>query len=131
MAAFAQTPAGWQTMKDRKELCQISVPAGWTADRPGSLTSANKSASLIFSGKPKSGSFAEITRIARDMLKPAKSLEDTANKTWFLETSKIPGQTAWYLALNTKPVCEVEIKFKDAAFEATAKQILGSLTSTK
>jgi len=56
MAAFAQTPAGWQTMKDRKELCQISVPAGWTADRPGSLTSANKSASLIFSGKPKSGS---------------------------------------------------------------------------
>ena len=132
-AALAQTPAGWQTMKDKKQLCQISVPAGWTADKimVSSLSAPDKTASLIFSSKPESASFADITKMAKDMFKPAKSFEDTANKTWFAETAKIPGQTAWYLALNTKPVCEVEIKFKDAAFEATAKQIVSSLKSTR
>ena len=133
LGAFAQTPAGWQTMKDRKQLCQISVPAGWTADKenPGALASADKSASVIFSGKPRSGSFADVTRIAKNVFKPVKSLEDTANKMWFVGTPKIPGQTEWYLALNTKPICEAEITFKHAAFEATAKQIVGSLKSAQ
>ena len=93
--------------------------------------SRSKSASLNFAGKPKSGSFVDVTKIARSVFKPLKSLEDTTNKTWFVAAPKIPGQTAWYFAVNTKPICEAEIQFKDAAFEATAKQIVGSLKSTK
>jgi len=131
LAAFAQTPAGWQTMKDRKQLCQISVPAGWTADRSGALASADKSASVIFSGKPRSGSFAEVIAIAKRLFKPVKTIEESATRMWFVATPKIAGQTEWYLAVNTKPICEAEIAFKNPAFEATAKQIVGSLKSTK
>jgi len=133
LAAYAQAPAGWHSMKDRKQLCQISVPAGWTADKEkvGTLASADKSASVIFSGKPRSGSFAEVIAIAKRLFKPVKTIEESATRTWFVATPKIAGQTEWYLAVNTMPICEAEIAFKNPAFEATAKQIAGSLKSTK
>jgi hypothetical protein len=132
-AAFAQTPAGWQTMKERKQACQISVPAGWTADKimPGNLTSPDKKANVILGAKPDSASYADITKMAKDMFKPTSTMEDSPNKTFFVEKSGKPGQTAWYVAINTKPVCEAQITFEGAGFEATAKQIAGSLKSAK
>lgn len=132
-SAVAQTPAGWQVMKEKKQLCQISVPAGWTADKimPGSLTSPDKLASITLGAKPDGVGFADTSKMAKDMFKPVKTFEDTANKTFFVEKGNIPAIITWYVALNTKPVCEAEIKFKGAGYEATATQIANSLKSTK
>jgi hypothetical protein len=134
LTAAAQTPAGWQVMKDKKQLCQISVPAGWIADKimPGSLTAGDKKASLIFSSKPDGVSYGEIARAAKDMFKPTQTFEETVSRTWFVSTPDRGSKgTTWYSAINSKPVCEVEIKFQDPTFEANAKLIVNSLKSTK
>jgi hypothetical protein len=132
--ATGQTPAGWQVMKDRKQLCQISTPAGWTADKimPGSITAGDKKASAIFGSKPADATYAEIVKMAKDMFKPTKIFEETGTRTWFAsapETGK-KGMN-WYVAMSTNPVCEAQIQFSDPAFETSAKQIVNSLKSTK
>ena len=78
LSAAAQD-SGWQVLKDRKQLCQISVPGGWTADKimPGSVTSPDKKSSVIFGSKPASVDYAA----ARDSLKShiKKLVEQLAN----------------------------------------------------
>jgi hypothetical protein len=137
LAAFtasAQSPAGWQTAKDRKQLCQMNVPAGWTADRimASLFTSPDKKSNVLFSSKPAGVTYADIAKMAKDMFKPVKTFEDTGTRVWFVSTQE-HGKigTTWYVALNTNPVCEAQIQFQDAAFEATAKQMIASLKSTK
>jgi hypothetical protein len=134
LSAVAQTPAGWQVMKDKKQLCQISVPAGWTADKimPGSLQSADRKTSVIFSSKPEGATYGDIAKMAKDMFNPTKTFEETATRTWFVSTPDrgVKG-TTWYAVINSKPVCEVQITFGDPAFEASAKSIVNSLKSTK
>ena len=132
--AAAQTPADWQVMKDKKQLCQISVPAGWTADKimPSSLTAPDKKTSLIFSNKPASATYDQIAKGAKDMFKPTKTFEETGKRTWFVSTPG-PGAkgTTWYAVVSTSPICEVELKFQDPAFEPNAKLIVNSLKLTK
>ncbi len=132
--ASAQTPDGWQVMKDRKQQCQIAVPPGWTADKimPGNLTAADKKASAIFSSKPAGVTYADIVKMAKDMFKPVKTIEETGSRTWFVSKPTAgPATTTWYVAMSTNPVCEAEIKFQDPAFEASAKQMVNSLKLAK
>ncbi len=129
--ASAQSPAGWQVMKDKKQLCQISVPQAWTADKimPGSLTAGDKKASLIFGSKPTGITYVDIVKMAKDMFKPVKMFEEGANRTWFASAPK--KGSSWYAVINTSPVCEVQIDFQDPGFEATAKQVVNSLKVVK
>jgi hypothetical protein len=129
----AQTPAGWQVMKDKKQLCQIAVPAGWTADRimVSSLTAPDNKASLIFSNKPASSTYADIVKMAKDMFKPIKTFEDGPARTWFQSAPEAKKGTTWYAAISSAPVCEVQIQFQNPAFEASAKQIVNSLKAVK
>ena len=131
-AAQAQSPAGWQVMKDRKQQCKIAVPPGWTADSlmPGSVTAPDKKASVIFSGKPAGATYAQISTMAKDMFKPAKVFEENGMRVWFA-SAPARGGSSWYVALNTSPVCDAQIEFKDPAFEATAKQMINSLNPAK
>ncbi len=134
LSAAAQTPAGWQVAKDRKQLCQLSVPAGWTADKimPSSLTAADKKGSVVFSHKPASVSYADLVKMAKEMFKPVKIFEESGSRTWFAAQPG-PGQTgtSWYVAMNSSPVCEAQITFKNAAFEESAKQMVNSLKPVK
>jgi hypothetical protein len=131
LCVAGQSPAGWQVMKDKKQLCQISVPAGWTADKimPSSLTAGDKKASVIFSNKPADVTYADIVKMAKDMFKPVKTFEEGPNRTWFSSAAK--KGSSWYAVINTKPVCEVQVDFQDPGFEASAKQIVGSLKVVK
>jgi hypothetical protein len=130
----AQAPAGWQVMKDRKQQCQIAVPPDWTADKimTTHLTAPDKKANLIFSSKPASATYADIVKMAKEMFKPVKTFEETASRTWFVST---PGRgkmgTTWYVAMSSSPVCEAQIEFEDAGFEASAKQMVNSLKAAK
>jgi len=130
----AAQDAGWQVLKDRRQLCQISVPPGWTADRimAGNVTSPDKKSNVIFGGKPASVDYATIVKSAKDMFKPVKTIEETAARTWFVEAQPAgkPG-TTWYLALSSSPVCEAQIRFADASFESSAKQMANSLKPVK
>jgi hypothetical protein len=132
--AYAQTPAGWQVVKDRKQLCQVAVPPGWTADKimPGNLTAPDKKANVIVGGKPAGVTYADIVKMAKEMFKPVKMFEETASRTWFASTpDRGKKGTSWYVAMNTAPVCEAQIEFQDPAFEGDAKQMIASLKSAK
>jgi hypothetical protein len=134
LTAAAQNPAGWQVLKDRKQMCQIAVPPDWTADKimPSNVTSPDKKANVIFGSKPASVDYATIVKMAKDMFKPSKTIEDTANRTWFVASpDRGKAGPKWYVALPTSPVCEAQITFEDAPFEATAKQMVNSLKSAK
>jgi len=130
--ADAQSPSGWQVLKDRKQACQIAVPTGWTADKmmPGNVTAPDKKANVIFGGKPPGVTYADIIKMAKEMFKPVKTFDESASRTWFASAAK-GASSLWYIALNTAPVCEAQIEFRDAAFEADAKQMIASLKSAK
>src|ERR1035441_7128735 len=56
-AASAQVvPAGWQVVKDLKNLCQIAVPADWTPDKlvKSFVTAADKKANAVIHALPRS-----------------------------------------------------------------------------
>jgi hypothetical protein len=132
--APAQTPAGWQVMKDRKQICQIALPADWTADKTmvSNVTAPDKKANVIFSSKPASASYADIVKMAEDMFKPVKTFEETAGRTWFASTPDRGRKgTAWYVAMSSSPVCEAQIVFEDLSFEASANQMVNSLKPVK
>jgi hypothetical protein len=130
--ATAQATAGWQVLKDRKQLCQISVPAGWTADKimPGNVTAPDKKAKVIFGSRPAGVTYADIVKMAKEMFKPVKTFEESAARTWFASAAK-GTSSSWYVAMSTAPVCEARIEFQDAAFETDAKQMAASLKSAK
>ena len=133
-AAAQDAPAGWKIVKDRKQTCQMAVPSDWTgtAIMPSNLTSPDKKSNVIFSGKPATATYDQIVKMATDMFKPAKMIEEGAKRTWFVSTPR-PGKTgtSWYVALSTSPVCEAQIEFQDASFEASAKQMVNSLKPSK
>jgi len=125
-----ETPAGWKVVKDRKQTCQMSVPPDWTANAimPSNLTAPDKKANVTFGSKPASMSYADLVKAAKGMFKPVKMIEETASRTWYVaESARGKSGTTWYIAVATSPVCEAQIAFEDAAFEATAKQIAKSL----
>ena len=131
-SVFAQTPAGWQVMKDRKGQCQMAVPPAWVADKimPGSVAAADRSANVVFSGKPAEVTYQQIAGMAKEMFKPVKVFEESASRTWFA-SAPAHGKSSWYVVLGTKPVCEAQIEFKDPSFEATARQMVESLKPVK
>ena len=132
LTAQAQTPAGWQLMKDKKQLCQMAVPPGWTADKimPSMVAAPDKKASLVFSNKPDGVSYADLAKMAKDMFTPATTIEDSTKRTYFTSAPK-NGKSSIYILLNSTPKCEAQVEFRDPAFEATAKQMLETLKPVK
>lgn len=123
---FAAFGSAQQVMKDKKQLCQITAPTGWTADKimPGSITSPDRKSSAVFSSKP-DANYADTAKMAKEMFKPTQIFEETPKKTSFASAKSV------YVVLNTSPVCEAQVEFKDPSFAPTAKQMIDSLKSTK
>ena len=124
------TPAGWKVIKDKKQLCQMAVPADWVADKimTSQLTAPDGKTNALLGAKPEGATYAQISGMAKDMFKPAKSFDATSTRTWFEEAQGAnKNKTSWYAVINTTPVCEVQVEFFDQAFEASAKKIVESL----
>ena len=85
-AASAQTvPAGWQVVKDNKNLCQIAVPADWTPDKlvKSFATSPDKKANAVIHALAPNANYAQSMATAKQMMIPIKVFEDTPLRTWF------------------------------------------------
>lgn len=134
-AAAQSVPAGWKIVKDRKQHCQIAVPADWTTDKilTSQATAPDKSASALVHGiPPGAATYADTVKAAKGLYKPIKTFEESGSRTWY-STAPDPGQTgtSWYVATGGAQVCDAQILFKTPASEATAKQIVMSLTPVK
>jgi cytoskeletal protein RodZ len=130
-AASAQTvPAGWQVVKDNKNLCQLAVPADWTPDKLAKsfVTAADKKANAVIHALAPNANYAQSMATAKQLMIPVKMFEDTAQRTWFsvARGNGKPG-SSWYVATGGSQICTAQIDFDDPAFEATAKKIVDSI----
>jgi hypothetical protein len=135
VAASEQTvPAGWQVVKDNKNLCQIAVPADWTPDKlvKSFVSSPDKKASAVIHPLAPNANYAQSMATAKQLMIPIKMFEDTPLRTWFAiaRANGKPG-TSWYVATGGSQICTAQIDFDDPAFEATAKKIGDSVGKAK
>lgn len=135
-SAFAQTvPSGWKVVKDKQGACQVAVPSDWTTDKIVSsfAKSPDGKANAVPHGLRSGQAFPEATSLAKQMLKPSKTIEDSGKRLWYAYegSSSSSGGTNWYVAVPGTPVCTAQIGFKDPAAEETAKKIALSLTQAK
>ena len=124
-------PAGWKVVKDTKGACQLAVPPDWAVDG-SSAKSPDGNTDAVPHGQRAGLGFSEATGIAKSVMKPAKILEDSANRLWytFENTNGKPG-TNYYVAVATAPVCTAQVSFKNATAEDTAKKIAVTLGKAK
>ena len=128
-------PAGWKVIKDRQGKCQFAVPADWVPDQfsKSFLNSPDGKANAVASPQSAGKSFAEATAMAKQLMVPTKTVEDSAKRLWYVYEDSGPsnGKTNWYVAVPSNPVCGMQVTFKGAAMEDTAKKIALSLTQAK
>jgi hypothetical protein len=133
---YAQdVPGGWKVVKDSRGHCQFAVPADWVSDKllKSFMMSADGKASAVASSAA-SGPFASVTATARQLMVPKTTIEDSAKRLWYAYETQMSvqkGTTEWYVAVPTDPVCAMQISFKGAAMEDSAKKIALSLTQAK
>lgn len=130
-----EVPSGWKVVKDKRATCQIAVPADWVSDKLVSsfVSSPDGGANAVAHGQRAGQSFADATSLAKQMMKPSKTIEDSAKRVWYAYdgANTAQGATNWYIAVAGSPVCTAQITFKTAASEDTAKKIALSLTQPK
>jgi hypothetical protein len=128
-------PGGWKVIKDRQGKCQFAVPTDWVPDQfsKSFLNSPDGKASAVASPASAGKSFAEATAMAKQLMVPTKTVEDSGKRLWYVYEDSGPsnGKTNWYVAVPSNPVCGMQITFKGAAMEDTAKKIALSLTQAK
>jgi hypothetical protein len=130
-----EVPGGWKTVKDSRGHCQFAVPADWAPDKlmKSFMNSADGSANAVASSAA-SGPFASVTGMAKQTMVPKNTIEDSSKRLWYVYETQMSvqkGRTEWYVAVPTDPVCAMQISFKGAAMEDTAKKIALSLTQAK
>ena len=133
---YAQdVPGGWKVVKDARGRCQFAVPPDWVADSlmKSFQMSADKTASAVASSAA-SGPFASVTSRAKELMVPKKTIEDSGKRLWYVYETQIgaqKGNTQWYVAVPTSPVCAMQIDFKGSAMEDIATKIARSLAQAK
>jgi hypothetical protein len=130
-----EVPAGWKAVKDSRGHRQFAVPADWVSDKLSKsfMISADGNANAVASSAA-SGPFAKVTANAKQTMEPKTAIEDSAKRLWYVYETQISvqkGRTEWYVAVPTDPVCAMQISFKGAAMEDTAKKIALSLMQAK
>ena len=121
-----------QIVVDRKNACQMSVPADWKASSilKGSASSPDKMDSVIMSSTSQGQSLNDAKTVMQGIYKPVKVLEDSAQRFWYeyVVPNNQNGKTrAWYVGIPVKGnVCGAQITMKDGN-EAAAKNIAMSL----
>lgn len=121
-----------QTLVDRKNACQVMIPADWKADSliKGSASSADNTESIVLSSTSAGQSLNDAKGVMQQMYKPVKVLEDSANRFWYeyVPPNNTNGKTrAWYVGIALKGnVCGAQITMKDGN-EAVAKTLAMSV----
>jgi hypothetical protein len=123
-------PSGWKVVKDKKGTCQMAVPADWVTDKllVSNATSPDNKSSAVVHGASPDQSFAEATDMVKQVIKPAKILEDSGKRLRYVYegNGSAAGATNWYAAVPGKPVCTMQVTFRAPVLEETAKKIIMS-----
>lgn len=132
LSTAAAALAADQIVVDRKNACQMSVPADWKIDAfiKSSASSPDKMESAIVSSTNRGQSLNDAKGVMQQMYKPVKVLEDSAQRFWYeyVPPNNQNGKTrAWYVGIPLKGnVCGAQITMKDGN-EALAKTIAMSV----
>jgi len=130
-----EMPSGWKVVKDLQGKCQLAVPPDWVPDSlvKSFVNSADGKSNAVAHPSRPGQSFSEVTALAKQVMPPTKSLEDSAQRVWYAYTTNnsAQGATNWYIAVPGTPICTAQVTFKVAADEAIAKKIALSLTQAK
>jgi len=134
LAAPAQTPSGWKTIKDAKAICQISVPTEWSPLSESNGAAIFKDASTAIAVvtaqpgqefKPLTAGFLRSIELPKDKL-----FENTAKRIFYQDqTSRGPDDTSAYsISVPSKSgTCSAHVAFAPSIPAETAKKIALSL----
>lgn len=132
LSSIAAAVAADQLITDRKNECQMSVPADWKLNPmiKGSAKSAQGTESVILASTAPGQSLNAVKGVIEQVYKPIKILEDSPRRLWFeYAAPNNSGGTAraWYVGIpRTGNVCGAQIDMKDGN-ETLAKTIALSL----
>jgi hypothetical protein len=136
--AWTQSAAGWQTLTDRRQLCEAKSPQGWEKVLMGPKSDTAAIARVVPQIHSDGSSF-EFNFAKSAGGKPSQVFEDSPTRYWIAfdpKTGSIGNgerlyRYLWYVAIPSKPVCSVLIFFDDPALTEQAKLIVKSLKGTK
>ena len=133
LSAPPARPDGWQTIKDKTGVCQMSVPANWATipDSPGSVASPEHIMSVLIVGFKRDQApmnDAEMHDFGVD-----KMIENSANR-WFYATKPVVAQNIIVYHVNvpiSNHVCAAEITVKVGHSEDEIKKIAATVGAAK
>jgi hypothetical protein len=135
--AFAQKAhRGWKTVAVNGTSCRYAVPVNWTEDtsRAGMAQAPDEKSTIVPVSMPKS--FADAKKAAAQKMPPAKVLQNSAQRYWFVYRDPADGEdspdTHWFVAVPGKDgVCAFQITFRSATGDALPKRIVRTIRSSK
>jgi hypothetical protein len=125
-------PDGWQTMKDRSGVCQISVPSNWSAipSMPGRFASPDHIASVVIAEHERA--HAAMTDEQKRVYGADKMIENSADR--WLYASKPTAQNVITYHVNV-PIsghaCAAELTVKVGYSEDEIKKIAATVGAAK
>ena len=134
LAAGAQTPAGWKTIKDAKSTCRLSVPAEWAplGESNGAAVFKDSSTAIAVVTSQPGQEFKPLTPgFIKSMGVPKEKVFENSTKRIFYQdqVSRGPDDTsAFSVSVPAKNgSCSCHVAFLPSVPEETAKKIALSL----
>jgi hypothetical protein len=133
-AAAGTTPAGWKTIKDSKGLCQIAVPADWTAGAENSGSAVLQDASVAIAVvtsqpgqtyRPLSDAMLKMMDIPKDKL-----FENSATRIFYKDRTGRDASEPSALSVMAPGkggTCSSRVVFLSSVPEETARKIAVSV----
>jgi hypothetical protein len=123
-----------QVIKDRQNLCQISVPSGWMPDKlvHSMAASPDKKNSSVISAMRAGASYQQAVQVAKSTYAVTKTVEESDARTVLVYTNRNgkPGGGV-YVATGGSQICVATVDFGDPAFETQAQKIAASVKPVK
>jgi hypothetical protein len=128
------TPAGWQTIKDPRNACQLNVPADWTpyADHQGAAVFRNSETALAIVTSQPGQVYTALPESVVNVLgiPPAKLFENSATRIFYQDrtsTSPIDHNSYSFTIPAKVGTCSGLLTFLPSVSEETARTIVRSL----
>jgi len=123
-----------QVIKDRQNLCQISVPSDWTPDKlvHSMAASPDKKNSSVISAMRAGASYQQAVAVAKSTYNVTKTVEESDART-ILKYDNRNGKPGGgiYVATGGSQICVATVDFGDAAFESQAQKIAATVKPSK
>jgi aspartyl aminopeptidase len=123
-----------QIIKDRQNLCQISVPSDWTPDKlvHSMAASPDKKNGSVVSAMRAGASYQQTVAVAKSTYSVTKTVEESDARTILVYANRNgkPGGGI-YVATGGSQICVATVDFGDPAFESHAQKMAASVKVVK